>query len=135
MNPQPMVLETTTLPIELQTYDLPFLTTWVLLGFFVLSSLVAKLAKLFPVNSFRMQPFILVCRIIPLLAFNTFQRNDFPHKSGLLLLNDFRYNASANSTATFTDSKSKFFFHGDIRDKLNLNIGVVTRHYHFRSCS
>src|SRR6185437_10713151 len=47
------------------------------------------------------------------------------------LLNNFRDDTSANGSATFSDSKSNFFFHRDRGDELHFDRDVIARHDHF----
>ena len=46
------------------------------------------------------------------------------------LLDDFCYNASANSSATLTDSEAQTFFHSDRSNQSGNEVQVVTWHYH-----
>src|SRR5690606_3452034 len=49
------------------------------------------------------------------------------------LLNDFGYNASTNSTTTFTDSKTQTVFHRNRVNQGNNHFNVVAWHNHFNT--
>src|SRR5690606_7821037 len=51
-----------------------------------------------------------------------------------ILFNDFSNNAGTDSTATFTDRETKFFFHRDWSDQFNFDLNVITRHDHLYVC-
>ena len=70
-NPQPTVLETVTLPIELPTYSES------LLCFLVNSMLAAERAELLIFHAGRMKTLVLVAVIVALIAFGAFERDEF----------------------------------------------------------
>ena len=70
-NPQPTVLETVTLPIELPTYSES------LLCFLVNSMLAAERTELLIFHAGRMKTLVLVAVIIALIAFGAFERDEF----------------------------------------------------------
>ena len=70
-NPQPTVLETVTLPIELPTYSES------LLGFLVNGMLTAERAELLVFHTGRMKTLVLVAVIVALIAFGAFERDEF----------------------------------------------------------
>ena len=76
-NPQPTVLETATLPIELHPYPITSLT---LLCFFVYGMFLAKLAILAQFNTIRIVFLVLIGLIVALFAFRTSQRNRVTHR-------------------------------------------------------
>lgn len=61
----------------------------------------------------RSGPLILGRSIVALLTLCAVQRYNNSHRTLLGLGNNFRNNTRTNGTATFTNSKTKFFFHGD----------------------
>ena len=70
-NPQPTVLETVTLPIELPTYSES------LLGFLVNGMLAAERAELLVLYARGVKTLILVAVIVALIAFGAFERDEF----------------------------------------------------------
>ena len=70
-NPQPTVLETVTLPIELPTYSES------LLGFLVNGMLAAERAELLVLYARGMKTLVLVAVIVALIAFGAFERDEF----------------------------------------------------------
>src|SRR5690606_25986170 len=48
-----------------------------------------------------------------------------------LLFNDLSYLTGTYRSTTFTDCKTKTFFHGDCVDQFYCDGHVITRHYHF----
>ena len=52
---------------------------------------------------------------------------------GSILLDDLRYNARTNGTATFADRKTQTFFHRNRCDQRGNHLHVVTRHHHLNA--
>jgi hypothetical protein len=81
-NPQPLVLETSTLPIELLSYQgarylqtILFRFAFFRFGFFVECVLVAILAMLVQLNFFRVLAALFMCPIGAILAFGALKRH------------------------------------------------------------
>ena len=88
MNPQPTVLETATLPVEL--HPCLVMIAWplgnLLFGFLVRRMLFAKLAVFIEFETIRIIFFVFVGLIITLLALGTSQRDCITHAAHLFCL-------------------------------------------------
>src|SRR5579862_2388695 len=144
LNPQPTVLETVALPIELLAYphcglvrlQPPSLLLRLAMGY-VLPALRAKLAQLQPLGT--------LCSLVPrrrvtaALALGAGHRDDFSRHlastPGLssLFRQDLGHASRAHGTSAFTNGEPHRLFHGDRCDQFDFHLYVVARHDHFHA--
>ena len=86
---------------------------FVLLYFLMASMLSAKRTKFFELNSFRVQFFVFVRRVITASASGALELNKFSQRLPQYLRDD----SGADGAATLPDGEAKFLLHGDGGDE------------------
>ncbi len=137
MNPQPPVLETGALPIELHSYYwyLNFSLLFIRLFRFFKDHMFANDRVIFFIlYTTRMQTPAFHDRITISSTSSAFNLDNVSLTvTRHSLLNNLRYNTGTHSPSAFTNSKAQFLIHGYRCNQFHIHHYIITRHDHLCS--